>query len=35
MKEFDDLKMINNPASDAMRQLQKNSALAAVCKLQA
>lgn len=33
MKEFDALKMINNPALDAVRQLQENSALSAICEL--
>ena len=35
MKEFDTLKMINNPALDAMRDLQENGALAAIRELQA
>ena len=35
MKEFDALKMINNPALDAMRNLQENGALAAIRELQA
>ena len=35
MKEFDALKMINSPALDAMRDLQKNGALAAIRELQA
>ena len=35
MKEFDTLKMINNPALDAMRELQENGALAAIRELQA
>ena len=35
MKEFDALKMINNPALDAMRDLQENGALAAIRELQA
>ena len=35
MNEFDTLKMINNPALDAVRQLQENSALSAIRELQA
>ena len=35
MKEFDTLKMINNPSLDAMRDLQENGALAAIRELQA
>ena len=35
MKEFDALKMINNPAFDALRHLQENSALSAIRELQA
>ena len=34
MKDFDALKMTNNPALDATRHLQENSVLAAISKLQ-